>query len=51
MENISVYLRIKPSSSNNNNQSYLINSDDNSQLHNLKTNELYSFGKNIFNPI
>jgi len=48
MENISVFLRIKPSLSTN--QSFEINPEDISQLQNLKTNELYSFGKKNFNP-
>ena len=46
MENISVFLRIKPSFSTN--QSFEINPDENSQLQNLKTNELYTFGKKNF---
>ena len=44
MENISVFLRIKPSFSNS---TFEINPEENSQLQNLKTNEIYSFGKKI----
>ena len=45
MENISVFLRIKPSFSNN--LTFEINPEENSQLQNLKTNEIYSFGNKI----
>ena len=44
MENISVFLRIKPSFSNS---TFEINPEENTKLKNLKTNEIYSFGKKI----